>query len=778
MAALAIAMDSVHEQEKAPLSPMSIRRADSAYDATAPSDIDLRGFLRDAILECTREEVRTALRGIGCPVGPRGVVVDGCGRPTSRPRGKRRPRTATTCDVRELPRTKKKESVIPGKTRNIYSHDLLRPKTSHAGGGGAAALSIRRMHRPPALTQLEPLKECSSLAVEEEASSGKTGDCDIGISLSSFNWLEKSSSVVLEATGRMRGDICSGLAPVAPPLSRGESAPPLLSSAGESAHNIADSRFLRKTSKDHMLSSPLRPWSTPVAHPTATQSFFVAKSVLCQPRPKTTALERRRPRPGTAAVERTHAEALEDRILGPLYIHAKPSSAPLPLSLRENEWENELARNIVTLYSNRVVGQVRKEADVAAGVLESKDGEEGSDNPTLETRPMSEDSNGHGSQKRMTKKIISRQLTGTSTSNVASISGPKAYKVAIPSPNPKMIWFSGTGSIHADWTPLEQLVSDVCEQLAKLEERGEYFNYLDLAEPLCARVDCEEGSNKKPTNNFPSASRKQLWMRLVLTCIAFSVKLVEKRKYADALEMLARSKSLLGRYFIDEPPSSAPLSHGEGCENQGVKNHADTTGKVLDGHINDGYAHYYASRGKPSAALRYVRCAISVYRRLRDATNVAKCLLHKAYVLLQLGNNDESMACMERVLEMVQEGSLDSPDPVGLCGSSGMGGSVCGADPQRVLLVATAYHNIAVLQLIMGRIGEACLSSQNARRLARLCLGVSGPHIASFERTHQRALEGLTTALQGRTNNGEGRNKDGEEERIKVFRKLMDELFD
>ena len=47
----------------------------------------------------------------------------------------------------------------------------------------------------------------------------------------------------------------------------------------------------------------------------------------------------------------------------------------------------------------------------------------------------------------------------------------------------------------------------------------------------------------------------------------------------------------------------------------------------------------------------------------------------------------------------------------------------------------------------MRHIGEACMSSQNARRLARLCLSYSNRWLRSFEGTHKLALAELARAL-------------------------------
>lgn len=85
----------------------------------------------------------------------------------------------------------------------------------------------------------------------------------------------------------------------------------------------------------------------------------------------------------------------------------------------------------------------------------------------------------------------------------------------------------------------------------------------------------------------------------------------------------------------------------------------------------------------------------------------------------------------------------------------------------------------------MRHVGEACLSSQNARRLARLCLSYSNRWLHSFEGTHKLALAELARALPS-TSGGGGRGgrrgkKDGDDsegsEQRELLRRLTQQLF-
>ena len=54
------------------------------------------------------------------------------------------------------------------------------------------------------------------------------------------------------------------------------------------------------------------------------------------------------------------------------------------------------------------------------------------------------------------------------------------------------------------------------------------------------------------------------------------------------------------------------------------------------------------------------------------------------------------------------------------------------------------YHNIAVQNLFLERYDEACVASQNCRRLARISLSYSNRWLPQFDATHRMALTALS----------------------------------
>ena len=68
---------------------------------------------------------------------------------------------------------------------------------------------------------------------------------------------------------------------------------------------------------------------------------------------------------------------------------------------------------------------------------------------------------------------------------------------------------------------------------------------------------------------------------------------------------------------------------------------------------------------------------------------------------------------------------------------------VGGASGQKICMVAICYHNLAIEYLHLKDFDAACLASQNARRIARLCLSYSNRWVGSLESTHQIALAAI-----------------------------------
>lgn len=228
------------------------------------------------------------------------------------------------------------------------------------------------------------------------------------------------------------------------------------------------------------------------------------------------------------------------------------------------------------------------------------------------------------------------------------------------------------------------------------------------------------------------------WRQLVVVCNALASKCVEGGRFALALEMLKRAEGMLEQDSPALPPDAR---------------------RELRAYVCDSYAHLYCARRKLRAALQFVRRSKREHQRLQQWPHVAKCLMHEAFVLSRMAKHEEvrcaaaarcaprssrpvcaaahacappaqALATLKQVLDMVEREQLEAG----------------GAPAQKLCLVAACFHNVAVEHLFLGNVHDACVASQNARKLARLCLSYSNRWLGHMDATHQRCLGALAKA--------------------------------
>ena len=91
------------------------------------------------------------------------------------------------------------------------------------------------------------------------------------------------------------------------------------------------------------------------------------------------------------------------------------------------------------------------------------------------------------------------------------------------------------------------------------------------------------------------------------------------------------------------------------------------------------------------------------------------------------------------------------------------------ASAKQLCCVAVGYHNLAAVQMKLQVSDLACKSSQNARKIARICLSQSNRWLPTFQRTHEMALEDVKFRLFQR--------QDIDEEHKKQIFELAQELY-
>ena len=265
---------------------------------------------------------------------------------------------------------------------------------------------------------------------------------------------------------------------------------------------------------------------------------------------------------------------------------------------------------------------------------------------------------------------------------------------------------------------------ELSEALAGLEREGRYDKYIDVVERmLLPRVRAQD----RP----PMVG--QQWRQAVVAATVFAAKYADEDRWSPALSMLRRAQSMVSADAFMDPAASREL-----------------TGFVLDG-----LASYYYRRRRLQAALQASQRAARAHSSLSQWDHAAKCHLHTACVLARMGRHGEAARTIGKVLQMVEADKLEGE----------------GASPQRLCLVAVAYHNVAVEHIAAGHGEDACVASQSARRVARLCLGLSGRYAPSFEATHAAALAQLEKTK------GVSSSIAADPRRLKAFRELSAALY-
>lgn len=213
-------------------------------------------------------------------------------------------------------------------------------------------------------------------------------------------------------------------------------------------------------------------WPVHFRPTTATRLIHTSQSVLRnQPSKRrpltTTALERRKPPPSTAASERSKAQEFSKRLLGPITLESKRPNNDVfnvPNSLASNEWENELARNIINVFSNKSRSDIKGESSSNTEQVLPPMIANSSSLPSFSTESTfrGEQFMPDPEETRDFERIsVSRaasfmSYTDTEFSAVASLENefqPEAKKADNRNGtfSLKMIWFTGTGMAQANW---------------------------------------------------------------------------------------------------------------------------------------------------------------------------------------------------------------------------------------------------------------------------------------------------------------------------------------
>ena len=206
---------------------------------------------------------------------------------------------------------------------------------------------------------------------------------------------------------------------------------------------------------------------------------------------------------------------------------------------------------------------------------------------------------------------------------------------------------------------------------------------------------------------------RRLWTQLIATGCVFATKLVNTNCAEKSLTLLQNVRD---------------LAHTED------RNLSPVRRDVIP-FIHDTLGMYYYKRNKYEAGLEYVRRALRLHQNREDWIGVSKCRLHEAALLGRMRKYKKALKCLGYVISNMESGKLESSTI---------------SQAERLCMVAVCYHNIASLEIQLENFQQACIASQNARRLARLCLSFSNRWLKQFDATHRNALVAMISAREMR----------------------------
>lgn len=400
--------------------------------------------IKDAIVACAREEIKKAIFDI-CSVNGRNYHSKRQCSPTRR----NNDRKTLSCQRRrkQLSQRSRTACEVAPENELHYNHTV--------------SAVTKEAYRSISKRQHEKNKGSKSCCIDltpvhENVLSGKELMGELkGMSECSSMLLNKSAELMLKVGGRCANDIAEKIDQFEEEFKNSAKVEEKEKSEIPGREGPHVQNILRR----EIRTAPVQSQSFHDIRPRPTTSHASSRTRV---RPST-ALERRRAqtRPSTAMLVRAKTENLGRRLLGSINLNTtRPASvSSLPNKLEEGEWENELAKHIVSLYNNKIVSEIQGEHNFKAKT-ESLSPEECSkfnDEVSMHTPSLSSSAflfsgsslSLKGSSEK--DKNLPVFLNAVKDETPSRESAPSRTTRIVKNSKPQMIWFVGTGIVHNDW---------------------------------------------------------------------------------------------------------------------------------------------------------------------------------------------------------------------------------------------------------------------------------------------------------------------------------------
>ena len=241
------------------------------------------------------------------------------------------------------------------------------------------------------------------------------------LSYASTKWIERSASLIKKNSTQVCG-INSSITGKSRQLHRAESAGIALRQEGSSRHDISAAKEAKRQKTSCYIQN---------------NSSRVRQRLLSR---RSISSNRRTPaRSSTAHLVRAKAKAISETLLLPVALnHKNEAPEPLPFTMVENDWENELARHIVSVYNNKIVSEARVTPEENDPAISSKAECVEDHTHSFFQDSIAESSFLHSDCKQVKAKKLLRET-----------------KQLLKSSTPRMVWLAGTGDIDHKWKELE-----------------------------------------------------------------------------------------------------------------------------------------------------------------------------------------------------------------------------------------------------------------------------------------------------------------------------------
>ena len=376
-------------------------------------------------------------------------------------------------------------------------------------------------------------------------------------------------------------------------------------------------------------------------------------------------------------------------MIGDLELPKQAEMGQLP----ESEWENEIAKSILSIYHANLRKKLEDEAEEERKEAQRLADEESA---RLKAEARLQNSKKKGKSKRKKSppppppssaaRNGQSNLNSTFKANTAStghLAGAKdgivhgKANMAQPGRGPAyggkvlrrytrpMIWFGGSGKVKAVWCALvvetleEPTLPTVstendqqnkktvemgsgcgmtfCNELTKLEKKGKYHKYIALVESKLRAEIFRLG---------PSMVFDRLWRQLVVCCVVFGYKCCESGAFNDALKLLRHAQAVIEK-------EDAILTIFGTAEYEEMR-------RELFAYLYDVFSFYYLKRSKFATAIQYAKKALGCHRTMGQPHQIAKCKLHIACAQSKARDHKAALKTLGGVLKMVDDGRLES----------------------------------------------------------------------------------------------------------------------